>query len=220
MEKKHLFIRLVSMIWVIFMILIPSISLLGQITGAALDIKGLVTDEDGAPLIGVSILETSTGTGTVTDLDGRYTLSITNENAVIQFSYIGYETQSVTVGSQRIIDISLTLSISELGEVVVVGYGTQRKSDLTGSLVSAPLDDFREAANSNILQSLSGSTPGISIGQTSVAGEEPSVQIRGQTSINGNKNPLIILDGGILQRTYFGFKSKRYRIGQRAERCQ
>lgn len=86
-------------------------------------------------------------------------------------------------------------NITQLEEVVVIGYGTQRRKDLTGSIATAPLDAFQESPNTNILQSLSGSTPGINIGQTSQAGQEPNIRIRGQSSLNGNKEPLIILDG-------------------------
>ncbi len=161
----------------------------------SLEVKGSVTDSEGEPLIGVTVLEVGTSNGTVTDFAGDYSLTVEDANSSLSFSYTGYETHQVVVGNQSVLDVQLLFSASELGEVVVVGYGTQRKSDLTGSLVSAPLDAFREAPNTNILQALSGSTPGISIGQTSQAGQEPDIQIRGQTSINGNQNPLIILDG-------------------------
>jgi TonB-linked SusC/RagA family outer membrane protein len=158
-------------------------------------VKGKIIDENNDPLIGATVLEMGTTNGTVTDLEGLYTLNVQAEDATLVFSYTGYDPQQIVVGAQTNIDVVLRFASSELSEIVVVGYGTQRKRDLTGSLVSAPLEAFQEAPNTNILQSLSGSTPGITIGQTSVAGEEPEIEIRGQASLNGNLEPLIILDG-------------------------
>ena len=108
---------------------------------------------------------------------------------------MGYETLEVPIDNRSTIDVNLSPDIQSLSEIVVVGYGTQKREDVTGSVVSAPLEAFEEAPNTNILQSLSGSTPGINIGQVATAGEEPDIQIRGQSSINGNQNPSIVLDG-------------------------
>lgn len=159
-------------------------------------IQGTVSDESGIPLIGATItLKTNPSIGTITDVDGNYQLEVPAGNAMLVFAYLGYQSQEEAVNDRSRIDVSLAPDVNQLEEVVVIGYGTQRKSDLTGALISAPLDAFEESPNTNILQSLAGSTPGISIGQTSTAGEEPDIQIRGQSSLNGNQSPLIILDG-------------------------
>ena len=165
-------------------------------TNPGLLITGTVTGEQGAPLAGVTIvLKSDRRVGTLSDGEGNFSLSVPDENAVLVFTYLGYITQEAPVAGQSAVNVALISDAISLGEVIVVGYGTQKKGDLTGSLAAAPLEAFQESPNTNILQALSGSTPGINIGQTSVAGEEPSIQIRGQSSLNGSQNPLIILDG-------------------------
>lgn len=159
-------------------------------------VSGTVTDENGLPLIGATVsLKADPSLGTVTDVEGAYQLQVPDGEGTLLFSYIGYQTLEEPIAGRTVINTTLTPDVAQLNEIVVVGYGSQRKSDLTGSLVSAPLEDFQESPNTNILQSLSGSTPGINIGQTSQTGEEPDIQIRGQSSLNGNQSPLIILDG-------------------------
>ncbi|GAB3219269.1 TonB-dependent receptor [Algoriphagus aestuariicola] len=158
-------------------------------------VSGVVLDDLGAALPGVSILVKGTTTGVVSDLEGKYSLVVPNENATLIFSFIGFQTQEVQVGNRTEIDVRLSADTSNLDEVVVIGYGTTKKSDLTGSVISAPLKNFEESPNTNILQALSGSTPGVNIGQVAKAGEDPSIEIRGQTSLNGNQQPLIVLDG-------------------------
>lgn len=159
-------------------------------------ITGQVTDlsEDGG-LPGVNILIKGSSVGTVTDIEGNYSLSVPATAETLVFSSVGYETLEEPINGRSTIDIALSPDVQSLSEIVVVGYGTQKREDVTGSVVSVPLQAFEEAPNTNILQSLSGSTPGINIGQVATAGEEPRVQIRGQSSINGNQAPLIVLDG-------------------------
>lgn len=159
-------------------------------------VTGQVSDlAENGNLPGVNILVKGTTVGTVTDIDGNYTLSLPNGAETLVFSSVGYETREETINNRSTINISLAADLQSLSEVVVIGYGTQKREDVTGSIVSAPLEAFEEAPNTNILQSLSGSTPGINIGQVATAGEEPDIQIRGQSSINGNQDPLIVLDG-------------------------
>ena len=122
-------------------------------------VKGLVTDVEGEPIIGANIKVEGTSAGTITDLKGRFTLDVP-ENAVLQISYIGYISQKVKVGGKLNITIRLTEDAQALDEVVVVGYGTMKKSDLTGAVISANLKDFEKAPNTNILQSLQGTCIG------------------------------------------------------------
>jgi len=162
-------------------------------------ITGIVSDDTGEPIPGVSVLLIGTSRGTVTDLDGRFEITVPDGGGSLQFSFIGFVTQSVDIGNQNELTITLNQDLSSLDEVVVVGYGTQRKKDLTGSVASADIEAFRESPNVNIMQSLQGSVPGVQIGQTNQAGQEPSIAIRGQTTISGNTSPLIVLDGMIFR---------------------
>jgi len=158
-------------------------------------ITGRVTsmsNDEGLP--GVNVVEKGTRNGTVTDMNGQYSLTVSN-NATIVFSSVGFTTEEIKVGGRSVIDLSMAEDVQQLQELVVVGYGTQEKSDLTGSVVRADIDAFREAPNVNIAQSLQGSVPGLNIGQTDAAGSNPSISIRGATTINGNQNVLIVVDG-------------------------
>ena len=162
-------------------------------------IAGAVLDETGEPIPGVSVLLVGTSRGTVTDLDGRFEITVPDERGSLQFSFIGFITQRIEIANQNEINITLNQDLSSLEEVVVVGYGTQRKKDLTGAVASADIEAFRESPNVNIMQSLQGSVPGVQIGQTNQAGQEPAIAIRGQTTISGNTSPLIVLDGMIFR---------------------
>ncbi|WP_372936254.1 SusC/RagA family TonB-linked outer membrane protein, partial [Mariniphaga sediminis] len=158
-------------------------------------VSGTVSDKSGQPLPGVTVIIKGTSQGTVTDADGKYSLSNIPEDATLVFSFVGMKPQEIIVGNQTSIDISMEVDAIGLEEVVAIGYGTMKKSDLTGSVVSADIEAFRESPNVNIMQSLQGSVPGIQIGQVDQAGEEPSIQIRGVNTLSGNKNPLIVVDG-------------------------
>ena len=157
-------------------------------------VKGLVTDVEGEPIIGANIKVEGTSAGTITDLEGRFTIDVP-DNAVLQVSYIGYISQNVKVNGKRNITIRLIEDTQTLDEVVVVGYGTMKKSDLTGAVISANLKDFEKAPNTNILQSLQGTVPGLNIGQVTSAGSTPDISIRGTNTLSGNKSVLIVLDG-------------------------
>ncbi|MEQ6122230.1 TonB-dependent receptor [Reichenbachiella sp. MALMAid0571] len=159
-------------------------------------ISGKITDENGEGLPGASIIEKGTANGTTTDLEGNYKLNI-SEGASLVLSFVGYKTQEIVVGNQVVLDFQMELDAEQLNEVVVIGYGTTKKSDLTGSVAQANLESFKEAPNTNILQSLQGTIPGLNIGQVTLAGQEPSISVRGRTSINGNLNPLVVVDGAI-----------------------
>ena len=159
-------------------------------------IAGQVTDEQGAALPGVNILLKGTQRGTTTNQDGQYSLSIPDGGeSTLVFSFVGYEPQEVAVGNRSSLDLVLKPDLQALEEVVVVGYGTQKKSDLTGSVVRANIEAFRESPNVNLAQSLQGTVPGLNIGQTNQAGQNPSISIRGRTTINGNQNVLLVVDG-------------------------
>ncbi len=159
-------------------------------------ISGQVTDGDnGEPLPGVNVLAKGTTQGTVTDVDGNYRLTVNDNVSILVFSSIGYETEEVSINNQSTIDLTLLPDIQSLSEVVVVGYGTQEKSDLTGAVVRADIESFRESPNVSIAQSLQGTVPGLNVGQVDAAGENPSISVRGRSTINGNQNVLLVVDG-------------------------
>ena len=158
-------------------------------------VSGRVNDETGQPLPGVTLLVKATTNGTTTTADGNYRLSVPTGNATLVVSYLGYLTQEISVGDRTAIDIKLMPDSKVLNEVVVVGYGTQQRKDLTGSIASANLVAFKESPNVSILQSLKGALPGLTIGQTNRAGDEASINIRGTSTLNGDTSPLIVVDG-------------------------
>jgi TonB-linked SusC/RagA family outer membrane protein len=159
-------------------------------------VTGRVTDENNVALPGVSVVLKGTQRGTTTNTDGRFELDVPETGLpVLVFSFVGYVSQEVVVGSQ--IEITLRTDTKSLEEVVVVGYGTQRRKDLTGSVVRADIESFRESPNVSILQSLQGTVAGLNIGQVNRAGAEPGIEIRGRTSLSGELKPLIVMDGVI-----------------------
>lgn len=155
-------------------------------------VSGIVRDLSG-PLAGVSISVVGSQTATSTSETGNYRISV-RMGEILRFTMIGYESQDVVV-SGEIVNITMEPSDQSLEEVVVVGYGTMRKSDLTGAIVTADIEAFREAPNTNILQSVKGTVPGLQIGQTNQAGAEPSIEIRGRNTLSGNQSVLIVVDG-------------------------
>ncbi len=161
-------------------------------------ISGTVTDTEGQPVIGANVVEKGTTNGIMTDSDGKFSLSV-SENAILSISYIGYIMQSVPVKNQTFFSITLVEDTQILDEVVVVGYGTARKSDLAGSVVRADLATLQESPNINLASALQGTIPGLNVGAVTKAGEGPGISIRGRTSISGGNSPLIVLDGIIFR---------------------
>ena len=160
-------------------------------------IKGVVVDASGETVIGANVMEKGSKTnGTVTDIDGKFSISLPKGH-MIQISYVGYTTQEVLIKDKKDIKITIKEDLQSLEEVVVIGYGSIKKSDLTGSVVRADLNSFKESGNTSILQSLQGSISGMEVSQTTKAGEDASMDIRGKSSINGASQPLIVLDGTI-----------------------
>ncbi len=163
--------------------------------GQSRNIKGkVVSAADNEPLIGVSVIVKGTVQGTSTDANGDYSISV-DPNATLVISYIGYIKQEVEVGNQFEINVSLTEDTKVLDEVVVIGYGTARKSDVTGAVARANLTVLENSPNVNILQTLKGVVPGLNIGVATTAGGNPDISIRGRNSISGTTSPLIVLDG-------------------------
>jgi len=157
-------------------------------------VKGVVKDASGETLIGVSVMEVGSSSGTITDVSGNYEIKA-KANSSLSFSYVGYQKQVISISGKTKIDVMLKDQDNSLNEVVVIGYGTAKKSDLTGAVANANIKDFEKSPNTNIVQSLQGTVPGLNIGQITSAGATPDIQIRGKNTINGNTSALIIIDG-------------------------
>jgi TonB-linked SusC/RagA family outer membrane protein len=159
-------------------------------------VKGKVVSDVGEVLPGVNVLIKGSSRGTTTDADGQFTLGNVTPDDVLVFSFIGYTTQELTVGNQTTLNITLTTDMETLGEVVVVGYGTQRKIETTGSIASVKSSDLVQTPVSNVVQGLQGRVAGVQITQNSGApGGNVSVRVRGTNSINGTSEPLYVIDG-------------------------
>ncbi|MDR1096537.1 MAG: TonB-dependent receptor [Tannerella sp.] len=161
-------------------------------------VTGTVVDNYGEPVIGANIIEKGTINGILTDIDGRFSLAV-DEGAVLRVSYIGYITQEVSVGNRSSLSITLLEDLQALDEVIVIGYGTAKRKDFTGSVSSVRLEDSPVALASNLsaLEAIKGNVSGLDIGASNYAGEQPSMQMRGQKSISGSNDPLIVVDGVI-----------------------
>ena len=161
-------------------------------------IPGIIKDQSGEPVIGANIVEKGTTNGTITDIDGQYSLEV-GSNSILVVSYIGYITQEIPVGKNNTLDVLLREDTETLDEVIVIGYGTTKRKDFTGSVSSVKLENSPIALspNLNALESLKGNVSGLDIGATNSAGGEPSMQMRGQKSISGSNDPLIVVDGVI-----------------------
>jgi len=159
-------------------------------------ISGTVSDSYGMTLPGVSVLIKGSTQGTVTDLDGKFSLTSDQDIGTLVFSYIGYSTQEVIVGNQNVLDVTLEEDLVGLDEVVVVGYGVQQKKDITGATSTINKEDMNQGAITNPLQQIAGRAAGVNITQIgSEPGTRPTVRIRGITSLIGGSDPLVVIDG-------------------------
>jgi len=160
-------------------------------------VSGTVTDAaSGDPLPGVNIIIKGTTQGVTSDMNGKYSIVVTSPDAILVYSFIGYVTQEVPVSGKNTIDVALVQEIKELDEVVVVGYGTQKRSDITGSVASVSKERLSNIPVTNFMHAIQGSTAGLLVTQTSsVPGSSGVMQVRGVNSINANTSPFIVLDG-------------------------
>jgi len=162
-----------------------------------LTVTGKVTDsQTGETMPGVNILVVGTSIGAITDASGSYSLTVTDRNATLRFSFIGYVSQEVAINGRSTVDVDLISEVTGLDEVIVVGYGTQKKSDITGTVASIGKERLEKAPNISVAQGIQGAIPGIMVQNTS-AGAEPSldIMVRGRNSIAANNSPLIVVDG-------------------------
>ena len=156
-------------------------------------VKGVVRDAMG-PTAGATVVQKGTNNGTITDLDGNFTINVP-ANAVLVISFVGLDTQEIPVAGKKFIEVTLSGN-EELEEVVVVGYGTQKKSDITGSVASVDKARLSKLPVTNVLQAVQGATAGVTISQgSSIPGDAPSALVRGRNSINAGTGPYIVVDG-------------------------
>ncbi|MEM6522722.1 MAG: TonB-dependent receptor [Bacteroidota bacterium] len=155
----------------------------------------VLSGDDGQPLPGVNILIKGSTTGTTTDIDGNYSISVQDDNSILVFSFVGYSSQEITVSSRNRIDLSLNPDISQLEEIVVIGYGTQQTRDLTSAISTIKTEEITTTPNSNPMQALQGKVAGVQITSNGSPGASPNVRVRGLGSITGNNDPLYVVDG-------------------------
>ena len=185
MKSKGFERRLLLIMWGLFL----SLSAFAQ----QISIKGHVVDATGEPVIGASVVEGRTTNGTITDVDGNFSLSVP-ANSTLTISFVGYKTQTVPVNGKNSLKVTLQEDTEVLDEVVVVGYGTMKKSDLTGAVSSVGVKDIKDSPVANIGQAMQGKVSGVQIIDAGKPGDNVTIKIRGLGTIN-NSNPLIVIDG-------------------------
>lgn len=158
-------------------------------------ITGIVTDQDGSPLIGVNIRVVNENTGSLTNIDGRYMITVSDNKTILRFSYLGYKPVDITVGNRTTINVKLEEALQQIEEVVVVGYGLQKKVNLTGSVTQISTKTLEDRPAPRLSQSLQGAIPNLNVTFSGgVPGQDASINIRGTTSINGG-GPYVLIDG-------------------------
>lgn len=165
-------------------------------TPLTFEVSGRITDTRNTPLPNVTVQEKGTGNGTSTKEHGTFSLNVTNENAVLIVSSVGFLDQEIAVKGRHAIDVVLQENVADLNQVIVVGYGTQKKSDVTGSVVSVPKSRLSDLPVTNVYQAMQGAVAGLNVTQnSSVPGSGATVTIRGINSVNANRTPFIVVDG-------------------------
>jgi len=202
MRLKKMRFKLLTFVAVLFFtgINIP-VELTAQTNTNGIPVTGMVLDKTGETIVGANVVVKGADTGTATDVNGKFSIQVPDENAVLLISYLGYKTQEIRVGNKRKIDVTLTEDNQLLGEVVVVGYGTMKKSDLTGAITSVSSEAISKSVATSLDQALQGRAAGVNITPTSgMPGAASSVRIRGISSINSSNEPIYVIDGVILNQ--------------------
>lgn len=213
-EKKYL--KKVFFQKMLFLLFLGFISV--SSAQAQIKISGVVTDTQSQPMPGISVILKNSAKGTVTDLDGKYTMFVPDTKSVLVFSFISYKTQEIVVGNRTSIDVKLEDASAALDEVVVVGYGTQKKVNLTGAVSTISSDVLENRPVNNIGQALQGVVPNLNVSMSNGAlNTVPSFNIRGGTSMAynssnskweiSNGSPLILVDGIEMGETYLNMMS-------------
>ena len=181
---------------------------IASVSWAQTTVTGTVTDEQNTLLPGATVLEKGTTNGTTTDFDGNFTIDVADQNAILEVSYLGYSTTEFPLNGQNNVTIQLAEDATQLEDVVVVGYGTQKKSDVTGSIASIKSEDFNKGVVANPGQLIQGKLAGVNV--TSVSGEPGASQniiIRGVGSLRSGTTPLFVIDGFVIDNSATGLQS-------------
>ena len=193
MKHENHYFRLLCM--VVLLWLAPALSVMAQDTM----VKGTVIDGSGEPVIGASVVDVATKKGTVTDLNGNFSVS-TSARAQLRFSYVGYTSQTVSVNGRKTINVTLREDQKVLSDLVVVGYGQMKRSDLTGSVVSVNDKAIERSVPTSIDQVLQGRAAGVQIQANSgTPGANTSIHIRGINSLNATNQPIFVIDGVVVE---------------------
>ena len=164
--------------------------------GGGREITGRVVDENGEGLIGAGVVCSDGKNMTITDMQGNFTITVTGENPIIKFSFLGYVDEQVKVGNKTSVNVRMTPDANTLEDVVVIGYGTQKKADLTGSVAVVKMADIEASATTSVDNALQGRIAGVDIMSTGGdPGSASSIRIRGSRSVNATNEPLIVVDG-------------------------
>ena len=159
------------------------------------EINGIVTTEsDGMPLPGANVLIKGTSRGTTTDFDGKYTIKV-SRGEQIEFSYVGLESQTILIENQTVLNVTLKDDVASLNEVIVIGYGTQKKADLTSAIATINPEELHSTPAAQLVQGFQGKVAGVQISSIGSPGETPQVRIRGTNSLSGDSSPLYVVDG-------------------------
>ena len=185
MKHKHLLLLFVFMA-----------SLTGAWAQSA--VTGTILDENGEGLPGTTVMVKGTSQGTTTDFEGKFNLNVP-EGGTIVVSFVGYKTQEIVVGNQTTISVNMEMDAEQLDEIIVIGYGTQEKSDITGAVIRADIETFKNQANTDVASTLQGRVPGLNIGVSTIAGRSPSFDVRGVNNLGNSNAPLIVVDGTIFR---------------------
>lgn len=159
-------------------------------------VSGVVTDDENTPLPGASILIKGTSIGVVTDIEGKYTLQVPDQSAILVFSFVGFNTEEVAVGSRTVVDLAMTSDVTAMEEIVVIGYGTVEKKDVTGAIGSVESEDIVRANPVQAAKAIQGQAAGVIVSkQSSRPGAGYNINIRGLSSIDYSNEPLVVIDG-------------------------
>ncbi len=201
-RKLHLATVFIILLFLFPLSILASDNLKDDVSGiqqAGKVVTGHIADGKGEALIGVNVVEAGTTNGTVTDIDGNYSLRLTTSNPILNISYIGFTTQTVDVGTRSVINVVLEEETSFLDEVVVIGYGTMRQKDLTGAISTIKAEGLKSEAPRSIQDLLRGNSAGLNIGFANTAKGDANLQIRGRNTLKAGSSPLIVLDGVIYE---------------------
>jgi len=173
--------------------------MIAQINTNGIPITGTVLDQTGEAVIGANVVVKGTNIGAVTDVDGNYSIQVPNENVTLQFSYLGFKTQEIHVGNKKKIDVTLNEDSQLLSEVLVIGYGTMKRKDLTGAITSVNSDAIAKSIPTSIDQVLQGRAAGVQVVQNSgMPGATTSIRIRGTNSLSSSNEPIYVIDGVVI----------------------